>query len=137
MQGEIGKNGPSVDCMVPTTQIKTKFDGCELFCAFAGTKLIRKMDSARFALEQRKNFPKLSLAGTREGPVLFEQHHRTVFGQIAIELPGSSRVPADGRAVPRMRNEAGCFIRGIALPSVGTLFQSSLFERQIDKRYFR
>jgi hypothetical protein len=78
---------------------------------------------------ERNNFPKSSLAGTRERPVLFEQHRRTLVGQIAIDLSGSSRNPTDGRAIPRMKNEKRCFIRGIALPSAGFLFQRSLFER--------
>ena len=45
--------------------------------------------------------------------------NRTLVPQIAIELSWSLKLPTDGMAIPRMKNEKPCFIRGIAMPSVG------------------
>ena len=41
--------------------------------------------------------------------------------QIAMELSWSPKIPTDGMAIPRMKNEKHGFIRGIAMPSVGIL----------------
>ena len=32
-----------------------------------------------------------------------------------------TRLPTDGMAIPRMKNDKHCFIRGIAMPSVGII----------------
>ena len=52
---------------------------------------------------------------------IFHARNRRLVPQIAIELSWSLKLPTDGMAIPRMKNEKLCFIRGIAMPSVGII----------------
>ncbi len=52
---------------------------------------------------------------------IFHARNRRLVPQIAIELSWSLKLPTDGMAIPRIKNEKRCLIRGIAMPSVGII----------------